>query len=94
LRVQPCHDVHERHADLRRRLFGLPRDRHQSALALDDEVVTGPIAWLAFPEPRDRAVDDARVASVNGGGVEAEAGRRSRAEVLDHDVCTRAKVER
>ena len=45
-RIEAGQHVDNRHTDLHRFAVGLTRDRHQAALGLNGEVVTGPVARL------------------------------------------------
>ena len=44
--IEAGQHVDDRHADLHRFAVGLTGDRHQAALGLNGEIVTGPVARL------------------------------------------------
>ena len=79
--------VVDRDADPHRPLPRQAGDRHQPAHALRDLIDAGAaLIRPVLPEPRDRAVDDARIDLAHGLVIDAEPVLDGRFEVLDDDI--------
>ena len=85
--VESGEQVRHRDAGAHRRAVRLPGHRHQPRHSLDDVVVARPRGvGSVLPEAGDRAVDQPRIVGREALVVEAVAGERAGAEVLDEDV--------
>jgi hypothetical protein len=79
--------VGDRNSDPHRSLTGQAGDRHQPAHALRDLVKTGPVlVGAVLAEPRDAAVDDARIDLLEVVVVDLEPPLHVGPEILNHDV--------
>ena len=80
-------EVGDGRADLHRRAVGEPGDVHEPGFALDDQVVAAaPGLRAGLAEPRDRAIDQARVQAAQRRVADPELLHRARAEVLQQHV--------
>ena len=86
-RVLPTQHVNQCHADLRRFTVRLPRDAHQAAHGLHEQVVTRQFgARVRRPEAGDRAIHRTGVGRTHGFEVEPELLQDSGSKILQDDV--------
>ena len=83
--LQARDEVQQRHADLRRWAIPLPRDRHQSADRLRQQVVGGAVG-IGAGEATDGCDHKARMAHAERIGLDAKAGSRARPVVVDEEI--------
>ena len=89
--IQASHQVGERHAGFLRaatgQIIALAGDAHQTAHALNDEVITRFFSpWAGLAETGDRAVDQPWIERREGCIVEPVSGQRTGLVVFDQHV--------
>ena len=90
-RIHAGHEIGDRHARLLRtaawQVIAFAGDAHESAHALDDEVVAGAIGVrTVLPEAGDRCVDEARIQRGDAREVESVFRETAHLEVFDEHV--------